>query len=154
MTRLLKYFVIALISLGLAPVLQSCDDDDDSVRVDSYLWGSPEWFNGKVFTAESQPGQYNAFWVLNFYSNGTFSVIPTDYDGNRMWQISGYEGRWAVDYNRQCLYITYFEYSSNTVWRFQWWDEIDDYSGYYPTVELYTAYGTGELDNLVFYSGF
>lgn len=152
MRRFFNCLFIAVALLGMSVTMQSCDDDD--VYVDSQLWGSPSWFGGKVFTAEAQPDQYNAYWVLNFYNNGTFSVVPTDYYGNRIWEISGYDGRWVVDYPNQRLYITYYGYSANTVWQFQWWDQIDDYSGYYPTVKLYTALGNGALDNLVFYSGF
>lgn len=149
MRRIFNLFVLTFVVMSVSFVMQSCDDDDDE-----YYWGSPEWFGGKVFTAEAQPGQYNALWVLEFYNNGTFTVIPTDSDGNTMWQLESYEGRWTVDYNTGRIYISYYGYSANTVWTFTWWDEEDSYSGYYPYIEIYTAYGSGQLDNLTFYPGF
>lgn len=148
MRRILKFFVIVLMALSIAPALQSCEDDDE------YLWGTPDWFNGKEFTADAQPWQYNSYWVLHFYRNGTFSVTPVDRNGNEMYDIADYEGRWSVDYNTCRLYVTYYGYSSSSIWNFQWWDEVDSYSGYYPYMEIYTSPGSGELDNLTFYPGF
>lgn len=148
MMKYFKYLFITITMVCMATTLQSCDDDDE------YTWGTPQWFNGKVFTADAQPGQYNSFWVLQFNSNGTFSVIPVDRNGNEILQMDGYEGRWNVDFYNACIYVSYYGFSTTTTWTFQWWDDVDDYSGYYPYIEIYTAPGGGMLDNLTFYPGF
>lgn len=149
MMKYFKYLFITITMVCMATTLQSCDDDDDE-----YTWGTPQWFNGKVFTADAQPGQYNSFWVLQFNSNGTFSVIPVDRNGNEIWQMDGYEGRWNVDFYNACIYVSYYGFPTTTTWTFQWWDDVDDYTGYYPYIEIYTAPGGGMLDNLTFYPGF
>lgn len=131
--------VFAALSLGL----QSCEDEP-------YYEPNMGWFAGRSFAAYAQYGAYNDLWVLDFYNNGEFQVTPCDSYGYAIPGMGYYEGTYTVDFSRGCIYLSYYDYPMNSTWAFQWWDEYDSYTGTYPDMEIYTATGTGPLDNLTF----
>ncbi|MDE6098282.1 MAG: hypothetical protein K2G24_05285 [Muribaculaceae bacterium] len=139
-----KHIWPAVVAAVLAPALQSCETDEP-------YYNSGSWFAGRSFSAYARPGSYNDIWVADFFYDGHFQISPCDINGFVIPGMEIYEGNYTVNYDLGRVYLSYYNYSMNSMWTFNWWDEYDNQTGTYPYMEIFTAPGSGPLDNLTFY---
>lgn len=147
----LRFVWLMLVMAAMSTALSGCDDNH-------YYYEEPVpgpgWFAGRAYAALAQPGSYNYQWIIDFEYDGSFTVSPCDIDGYSIPGMEVYSGIYNVDYDRGRIYLSYYGYSMNSMWNFQWWDEYDDLTGTYPYLEIYSSAGRGPLDNLTFYPTF
>lgn len=135
MKKLLSILTLTFVIVTVGLSATSCDDDE-------YYWGEPSWFYNRQFVAQSNTG--NFWWYLTLYNDGTFTVDPVDNYGYDIEYIEAYAGNYTITFDPNRIYVSYYGYSMNSMWTF----EDDGGSGRYAWI--YTAPGTGPLDNLVF----
>lgn len=125
-------FVLGLAAVSASLSLQSCD-----VEV---VVPDDHYFELQSFVATDVSGRFN--WILDFDRDNYFTLTPYDFEGYRIYELQQYTGRYHVNYNLGEIYIDYYGYDTRSVWTF---------TGRNPNVHIYTPYGSGPVDNLVFY---
>lgn len=148
-----KTLLMALL-MALPLIMTSCGSDDDPQ--------SPEWFNGKKFTALCTDSNHDYFYyVLEFKykpdgktNDGTFSITPYSLEGERLRDFTAYSGVWSVNFDSSRLSIVYDGASMNYRWTFV--DYEGDYWPYYkPNRNIFGPLGSDgdPFQNHTFFAG-